>query len=194
MGPIPVLEMSRLRLRPLRPADAAAVRRLAGAPEVADTTLNIPHPYPDGLAERWIAGRAEVARGGAGLTWAIADRASDELYGAIGLAIAPQHQHAELGYWVGVPFWGRGYTTEAAAAVIAHAFEALGLRRVCAHHFARNPASGRVMQKIGMAREGCQRQHVRKGDRFEDIVLYGILREEWAGTRAQRTAGQDRPG
>ncbi|GAB4450438.1 MAG: hypothetical protein OHK0015_55710 [Chloroflexi bacterium OHK40] len=180
IDPIPVLETDRLRLRPLELADAPAVQRLAGHPAIADTTLNIPHPYPDGLAEQWIAGRAEVARGGSGVTWAIADRATAELYGAISLAITWQHVHAELGYWLGVPYWGRGYTTEAAAAVIAYAFSALGLNRVVARHLPRNPASGRVMQKNGMRYEGVQRQHIRKGDRFEDLVCYGVLREEWA--------------
>lgn len=179
MDAIPTLETRRLRLRSLTRADAPAVQRLAGAPEVADTTLNIPHPYADGLAEQWIAGRAEVARSGAGLTWAIVDRSSDALFGAISLIIAQPHQHAELGYWIGLPFWGCGYITEAATAVLGHGFGALGLHRIHAHHFARNPASGRVMQKIGMVREGCLRQHIRKGDRFEDIVCYGILRQEW---------------
>jgi RimJ/RimL family protein N-acetyltransferase len=179
MEVIPVLETPRLRLRPLAPADAPTVQRLASAPEIADTTLNIPHPYPESLAEQWIAGRAEVARNGGGITWAVADRASDELYGAISVMIAQQHRHAEMGYWVGVPFWGRGYTTEAARAVLAHCFTSLGLHRIFAHHFARNPASGRVMQKIGMRHEGDLRQHIRKGERFEDLVLYAILRDEW---------------
>lgn len=181
---IPVIETARLRLRPLALADAPTVQRLASAPEIADTTLNIPHPYPDGLAERWIAGRGEAAREGASMTWAIADRGSDELYGAISLLIAQPHQHAEMGYWVGVPFWGRGYTTEAARATLAYGFSTLGLNRVFAHHFARNPASGRVMQKIGMRHEGELRQHVRKGERFEDLILYAILRHEWEAARA----------
>lgn len=180
MAPIPVLETTRLRLRPLTLADAPLVQLLAGAREVADNTLNIPHPYPDGLAEQWIAGRPEAARSGAGLTWAMAERATDALLGAISLMLAGQHRHAELGYWLGVPYWGRGYTSEAAAAAVAHGFTALGLHRIFAHHFARNPASGRVMQKVGMVYEGTQRQHVLKGDHFEDIVHYGLLAEEWA--------------
>lgn len=186
MDPIPILETARLRLRPLTLADAPAVQRLASAPAIADTTLHIPHPYPDGLAEQWIAGRAEVARSGAAVTWAIADRASDELYGAISISISQQHQHAEMGYWAGVPFWGRGYTSEAARMVLVHSFSTLGLNRVFAHHFARNPASGRVMQKIGMRHEGYLRQHVRKGEQFEDLVLYAILRQEWEAAGAGR--------
>lgn len=180
MNVIPTLTTARLCLRPLVIADAPTVQRLAGAHEVADTTLNIPHPYPDGIAEQWIGTRAEVAQNGADLTWAIADCADDTLYGAISLRSNLQNRHAELGYWIGLPYWGRGYATEAARAVVAYGFAKLPIQRVCARYYRRNPASGRVMQKLGMVYEGCQRRHLRKGERFEDVVHYGILREEWA--------------
>ena len=84
-----------------------------------------------------------------------------------------------MGYWVGAPYWGRGYCTEAARAILRYGFEELGLHRIHAQHFARNPASGRVMQKIGMVYEGRQHEHVRKWDRFEDSDLYGILASDW---------------
>ncbi|NTV63988.1 MAG: GNAT family N-acetyltransferase [Oscillochloris sp.] len=179
MAEIATLETLRLRLRPFALADAPTIQQLASAAEIAAVTLHIPHPYPDGLAEQWIAGHPEAAQSGVGLTWAITDRASATLYGAIGIVIREQHQHAEMGYWIGVPFWGRGYCSEAAATVLAHGFGALGLHRILAHHFGGNPASGRVMQKIGMRYEGRQREHIRKGERFEDIVQYGILRQDW---------------
>lgn len=118
MNAILRLETRRLRLRPLMLSDAPAVQLLAGTSEVADTAPNIPHPYPEGLAEQWIAGRADTARDGTSVSWAIADGTSDALYGAISLVIAQKHGHAEMGYWVGVPFWGRSYTTEAARAVL----------------------------------------------------------------------------
>jgi ribosomal-protein-alanine N-acetyltransferase len=180
MNYIPTLESTHLRLRPLLLIDAADVQLLAGAPEIADTTLHIPHPYPDGLAERWISGRPEAAQNGTELTWAVADRVSDRLCGAISLAPTQAHQRAELGYWMGHPFWGRGYMTEAATAVVAYGFTTLNLQRIYAYHFARNPASGRVMQKIGMTYEGCMRQHLRKGAHVEDIKIYSILRQEWS--------------
>jgi [ribosomal protein S5]-alanine N-acetyltransferase len=179
MATIPVLETPRLRLRPFTSADAPTVEQLAGAFAIADTTLNIPHPYPAGAAAQWIATHSDSATRGVAFTWAITDRLSADLCGAIGLHVNLHHQHAEIGYWLGVPFWGRGYTTEAAQAVLAYGFTTLGLERIVAHHFTRNPASGRVMQKIGMASEGLLRRHYRKGDRYEDIICYGILREEW---------------
>ena len=91
----------------------------------------------------------------------------------------PEHARAELGYWVGVPYWNRGVATEAARALVAFGFGALGLHRVQARHLTRNPASGRVMQKLGMRLEGVHREAVRKWDRFEDLAMYAVLAREW---------------
>ena len=99
--------------------------------------------------------------------------------GGIGLRLAPDHQHAELGYWIGVPYWGQGYATEASRELLRYGFEDLGLHRIFASHFKHNPASGRILVKLGMRYEGCQREHLRKWDRFVDSELYGILRQEW---------------
>jgi [ribosomal protein S5]-alanine N-acetyltransferase len=88
-----------------------------------------------------------------------------------------------LGYWIGKPYWGRGFCTEAARAVLRYAFTELGLNRVHAYHFHHNPASGRVLQKIGMTHEGLLRQHVKKWGQFIDNELYSILRSEFENTR-----------
>jgi RimJ/RimL family protein N-acetyltransferase len=178
-GSQPTLHTARLTLRPFEQADAPAVQKLAGAWEVADTTLHIPHPYPDGGAEAWIATHAETWTNGSGLTYAITDRSDGTVIGAIGLTIAPQHARAELGYWMGVPYWNRGFCTEAGMAVVELAFVRLGLHRVQSRHLTRNPASGRVMQKLGMQLEGIHRETVRKSGRFEDLALYAILESEW---------------
>ncbi len=180
-GPMPVLTTKRLRLRPFTLLDAPAIQRLAGAPEIAATTLRIPHPYPEGLAEAWVLSHRGGYERGEELTLAITRLEDEALLGAIGLAIAAQDARAELGYWIGVPYWGQGYATEAAAALLAYGFQALGLARIHACHFAGNTASGRVLQKIGMTHEGRQRQHVLKDGQPQDLELYGILREEFAG-------------
>lgn len=177
--PQPALETARLRLRPFALADAADVRRLAGDPAVAATTLNIPHPYPEGAAEGWIATHAPGWTSRRQVVYAITATADGSLLGAVGLTLTPAHASAELGYWVARPAWGRGYATEAAAALCAYAFDALGLHRIQARHVLRNPASGRVMQKLGMQREGVLRDAVRKDTVFEDLVLYAVLAADW---------------
>ena len=173
------LQTDRLILHPFTMDDAPDVQRLADAAEVADATLNIPHPYTLEDAEAWIATHPENWAKGYALTFAIVLRDSDELVGAIGLHPSKLHNRAEVGYWIGVPYWNQGYATEAARALLTFGFEVLKLNRIFAEHYARNPASGRVMQKIGMTREGMLRQHLLKDDRFEDSVVYGILRSEW---------------
>jgi len=176
----PTLRTTRLTLRPFTNADAPAVQRLAGAYEVALNTLMVPHPYPDGAAEEWIGRHDEDF---------IEDRihhfaldVDGELIGAIGLVIKGEGI-AEIGYWLGVPYWNRGYASEAAAEVVRYGFEECGMQRIFACHFLRNPASGRVLQKVGMQHEGTLRRHVAKWGEHIDIAFYGILLEEWDATR-----------
>ena len=176
----PTLETVRLVLRPFALADAIDVQRLAGMLEVADTTLNVPYPYEDGLAEQWISGRSELFAAGAAVTYALTLQESGALIGSAGLRLTPEHRRAELGFWLGVQYWNRGYVTEAARALVNYGFAEMGLHKITASHFARNPASGRVMQKLGMTKEGSLRQDVRKGDGFEDLAVYGLLAEEWS--------------
>lgn len=181
--PRPVLRTERLVLRPFELRDATDVQRLAGALEVADTTMTIPHPYPDGAAEAWISTHDPAWAARTLATFAIADRETDALRGAVGLMLAMPHLRAELGYWIGLPFWNRGYCTEAVRAVLAFGFDTLGLHRIEARHLMRNPSSGRVMQKVGMTCEGVNRGAFLKGETFEDAAIYAILRDEWHAPR-----------
>ena len=176
-----ILQTDRLRLRRFEMADAPVVQRLAGAAEVADTTLLIPHPYPDGAAEGFIEMTHADWDKGEQYVFAITLRNTNELCGSIGLKVSPKHERAEMGYWIGVPFWNKGYCTEAGRAVLEFAFTRLKLNSVISHHFVRNPTSGRVLQKLGMKHEGTLRQHVKKGERFEDLECYSILKSEWGG-------------
>ena len=171
-----MISTPRLILRRFRMEDAPLVQKLAGAREVALNTLLIPYPYPDGEAERWIATHEAASERG---DHAFAITLDDALIGAIGLHAKPDHDRAEIGYWIGVPYWGRGYATEAARAIVEHGFEKLGLHRMYAMHFMRNPASGRVLQKIGMRHEGSLRHHLKRWGQYIDVEMYGILRDDW---------------
>jgi [ribosomal protein S5]-alanine N-acetyltransferase len=175
----PTLQTARLILRPFHLSDAPVVQHLAGAPEVAATTLNVPHPYQDGMAEAWIKSHEKDFAARRQAVFAVAWRESNEFCGCIGLGIDERHRHAELGYWIGVPFWGYGICTEAAREILRFAFEELDLHRVYASHMTNNPASGRVMQKIGMMHEGCLREHYFKDGRFVTTEQYGILKSDW---------------
>lgn len=174
----PVLETPRLRLRPYTEADLAELVPLIGAREVAATTLRIPHPYTEQDGKDFLFLLREPHR----LWLAITLRSDGRQIGGIGLTVEEQHQHAELGYWLAIASWGKGYTTEAAREMLRYGFEDLKLHRIFASHFKHNPASGNVLKKLGMRYEGCQREHLRKWEQFIDSELYGILRREWKGS------------
>ncbi|MEX2027693.1 MAG: GNAT family N-acetyltransferase [Pirellulaceae bacterium] len=184
----PTLKTERLVLRPFTVADAPLVQILAGDKDVASTTRLIPHPYPDGLAVSWISTLPSKYQQGDGVSFAITLK-EGALIGSIGLILSLADHHGELGYWIGKPYWNSGYCTEAAAAMLQFAFDTLDLERVFAKYMGKNPASGRVMAKLGMTQEGILRHHRCKWGQFEDLVVCGILRSEWqtlAKARAKR--------
>lgn len=169
-------------LRPFNLLDAHDVQRLAGDYDIARTTLNIPHPYEDGKAEEWISTHQSAFEAGKEVIFAIVHAQEQYLIGAIGISnIHKEFEKAEIGYWIGKPYWNQGYCTEAVKAVIRYCFEEMKLNRVYAHHFLNNPASGRVMEKAGMKKEGVLRQHDKKWDEFMDTVVYGALRSDFEG-------------
>ena len=177
---IPRLTTERLVLRAFTLDDGPLVEELAGAREVADTTLAMPHPYPAGGGASWIATHADNWSRNSILALAICSRQSPTLLGAISLHVEELHRHGEIGYWIGASYWGNGYATEAARAMVGYAFGELCLHRVQARHFIRNPASGRVLQKVGMKLEGTHRDAYIRWERFETVDLYAILESEWS--------------
>ena len=179
MSSAPPLLTERLLLRSLILEDAVDVQRLAGEYDVASTLLRIPHPYEDGMAEAWIRSCFETYEKNESINFAITLRTNKNFIGAMGLELEPENERAELGYWIGKPYWNRGYATEAAKAVVAYSFEVLKLNRIYAYHFTRNPASGRVLEKIGMRYEGYRRQHTKRWENFEDSMGYGMLKADY---------------
>jgi len=173
------LRTARLLLRSFAREDAPAIARLAGDRQIAATTVRIPHPYTDEDALAFLADTGEDFHAGRAVVFAISIPSGGELCGAVGLHTAEAHRHAELGYWIGVPFWGRGYATEAAFAAVAFGFENLGLNRIFAQCFAGNRASRRVLEKIGMRHEGRLRQHIEKWGELIDVDNYGLLATEF---------------
>lgn len=146
------LTTDRLTLRPLRQDDAARLATLAGDFEVARMVTSIPHPNPVVATEGWILmleGREAL---GLDRVYAVETEA-DGLIGCVGGHAKEAGADPELGYWIGRPFWGHGFATEAARAVVDHLFR-LGYERVQSAHFVDNPASARVLEKAGFQPTG----------------------------------------
>ncbi|WZY00265.1 GNAT family protein [Bacillus sp. FSL W7-1360] len=173
------LTTARLILRPLAETDAARVERYVSDPDIAKMTLNIPHPYPEGEALTFIRSVQLRVEEGNNVVFAITEQGIDDCIGAMSVRIEPAHNRGELGYWIGKPHWGKGYATEAARAMLAYCFNELKLHKCMARAFAHNPASWRVMEKIGLKEEGLMRQHFMRDGMYIDSKCYGLLREEY---------------
>jgi [ribosomal protein S5]-alanine N-acetyltransferase len=180
------LETARLILRPPTLTDVPTIHELASHPDVAATTLNIPHPYPEGAAIEFVENVRAAHEEKRSYTLAMIRKFDDLLMGMITIRPRLELRHAEIGYWLGTPYWGQGYTTEAARRIIDFGFQELNLYRIYASYFTSNPASRRVMEKAGMAYEGTLRQHVCRFDVFHDLGYCGILREEWEAQCQER--------
>ncbi|MEC9477012.1 MAG: GNAT family N-acetyltransferase [Planctomycetota bacterium] len=178
-------ESERFRMRPMRPSDAERVHQYVSDPEVALTTGEIPHPYPDGAASEWISTHAELRKTGRLEIFAIVERDSDLLIGAIDLRRGEFAHIHEIGYWVGREHWGQGVCTEAVKALVDFAFERdEKLVRIFAYSFPENPASARVQEKAGFQREGLLRHGLVRLTDPRDAVLCAIVREDWTAGRS----------
>jgi len=144
-----VLTTDRLTLRPFVQTDARAVQALCGNWNVARMLAVVPHPYPDGLAEDWIAGQADKRARGEEYVFAIEH--DGEVIGAVGLERRSHTRRDiyEIGYWIAEEWWGQGLASEAAGRVVRYAFDELGVTRLTSGHFDENPASGKVLAKCG---------------------------------------------
>lgn len=173
------LETDRLLLRSLKREDAEKIEELASDYEVAKTTLSIPHPYPKGSAVDFIESALKADKIGELTIFAIVKKDVNHLIGIININITPAHRRGELGYWIGSPYWGMGYGTEATRSIISYAFETFPLNKIYARAVIHNPGSWRIMEKVGMTHEGILKQHEVRWGKYLDVTYYGILKEDF---------------
>jgi RimJ/RimL family protein N-acetyltransferase len=173
------IETARLILRAPRPQDAEGIAALANDLRIAENTARLPHPYRVKDAEEFIA---HLSRSDSEIAYLIT-LAGREIIGVCGIA-TPERSGPELGYWIGVRHWGRGYATEAAHALVDHAFAELGHGTLSASARVSNPASRRVLEKCGFQWTGVELRRIRAiasaapFDRFRlDRGLWTSLKE-----------------
>lgn len=169
------ITIARLTLRLFHESDAPAVTRLCNNYNIYRNTLYLPYPYTEEDALTWIAAHLANFNADKSYEFAITVKETGELVGAIALTNNQRFRHGEIAYWVGEEYWGNGYATEAAQAIIQFAFDEKQYHRVFARYFSTNPASGRVLQKLGMEKEGVLKDHVIKENRYENLVYYGLI-------------------
>jgi RimJ/RimL family protein N-acetyltransferase len=170
------LQLQSCVIRPWSLSDAAAVQRYANNRKIWLNLRDVfPHPYTLDHARTFLG---YVTNEKPATTFAIAD--PSEAIGCIGLQIGRDvhRKTAELGYWLGEPFWGRGIMTEAVEILTRSAFGVFNLERIYAVPFANNPASARVLEKAGFVFEGRLRASVFKDNQRLDSLLYARVRED----------------
>lgn len=175
----PVLTTTRLTLTNLKVADIPKIVEYAGNKKVAQNTLNMPHPYFEKDAIFWLNMAHEGFRTQSKYIFGIRLNTTNELIGGMGLHLNQSFNRAELGYWIGEPFWNKGYASEAAAAILKFGFEVLKINKIFATHLIENPASGKVMIKNGMVQEGTLKDHVKKGDNYQTLHQYRLTKKEY---------------
>ena len=158
----PLIDTERLHLRPFNQADASTVQALVSDREIAKTTARIPHPYPPDGATKWIESHSELQAQGRELILAIVFKDTHQVIGTVGLANVELPHLAEVGYWIGLPFWGKGFATESVKGLCEFGFDELGLHRIYAKVMTRNPASRKVLEKCGFRHEGLLRSSLYK--------------------------------
>lgn len=175
MKKFPTIETERLILSQLEEKDIPFIVEYLQHRIYSDLTSNIPYPYTEDDARFWLKMSKEAFENNIGYTFAIRDK-EDHIIGAVGLHDL-EYDKAELGYWIGISYWNKGYVTEAAKAIVDFGFKELGINKIFATHFPHNPASGRIMEKIGMEQEAILKQHIKKDGEYHDLTMYSIFND-----------------
>jgi RimJ/RimL family protein N-acetyltransferase len=178
----PVLRTERLVLRAPRPQDVTAVAAIADDRRIAEMTASIPHPYRPTDAEAWIAHAKQTDRE----TTLLITLKDDTVIGGAGFVMR-EGPAPELGYWLGVPFWGEGYATEAARAVVDHAFCDHGFEALQAAARVVNPASRRVIEKCGFQWTGVGLTRIRALGSSVPVDRFRLEKHIWRALRAWGT-------
>lgn len=179
MTQFPQVVTQNLILGKIQASDIPKIVEYAGNIKVAQTTLDIPHPYAEKDAIFWINSANQGFAQQTQFTFGIRIKRTNEFVGGIGLNINQRFNRGELGYWIAEPFWNRGFATEATSAVLEFGFNTLGLNKIFAMYLLDNTASGKVMIKNGMIKEGELKDHNKKGDEYRSLVQYRLTKAEF---------------
>ncbi len=174
------IEGERIVLRKLRVSDVLDIYKNLQDKDMVKWTLNIPWPYKKQDAVKWIRKTHYGIKKRKEYSLGIILKNENKLIGAISLMhIDCKNKNAELGYWLGKKYWGKGYMTEAVKLMLKFAFEKLKLHRIYANLFEKNVASRRVLEKASFKLEGIMREHKYRYNKWHNELKFGILKKEY---------------
>lgn len=178
------IQTKRLTLRPYVASDGDAVWEVVRRPEIYPTTTSIPKDYPRSRVDWWFSFQMSARQHGTGYEYGLFDRETGAYIGHTGLCnVRKDQRSAVLTYFIHPELWGRGYASEAGEAMLALGFGALELMRIGGSCMAKNPASRRVLLKLGMQYEGTGRRELCKDGEYLDVEHFSILFPEWQEQR-----------
>lgn len=182
-----------LYLSPITMADKPALLEHMQAKEIYDATLTVPYPYTPADADKWIQSKLELTQR-LGFETNLAIRTAEgyligsiavddvEPHGPDGQRFASVTAHrGQLGYWLALPYWGKGLMTGVVRAFVGYVFKEIGLLRITATVFTTNPGSKRVLEKTGFREEGTLRSYYLKDGKLMDVTVFGLLSSDWNG-------------
>ncbi|NOT38951.1 MAG: GNAT family N-acetyltransferase [Alphaproteobacteria bacterium] len=171
----------RLVLRPFEARDRVRLIKLANNWRVAKNLSTMPFPYTEAAADTWLSMQEGLWAGGKTVTLVI--DSGGELIGGIGVGVR-DHDEWEMGYWLGEPYWNRGYVSEAARVLRDYAFDALKLDKIVAGHYPDNHASGAILTKLGFRyTKETMRQSLALGAKVKCLDM-ALPRERWLALRS----------
>lgn len=185
----PSLYSERLHLRAMNAGDVNNVQYHVNTEAVCNNLSYTPHPYTMEMAENWMRNINAGMGYGNCRYWSICDRSSEQFIGSMGLSLYKEQEGAEMHYWLGEPFWNKGYCTEAAKRTIVYVFEELKLHRLQITHREGNIASRRVIEKCGFVFEACMRDYLKRFGKFENVLSYSMLSDEFFALKKQGRFG-----
>lgn len=192
MEEFPQLVTKRLILNQIKPADIPDIVSYAGNIKIVENTRTMPHPYREEDAISWMNMANKGIENKDNYIFAIRFKDTQAFIGGIGLTLDLQNNRAELGYWLAEGFWNRGFTTEAVQAILQFGFEELKLNKIVAVYITTNKASGKVMIKNGMVKEGefkdhdLKKDHTIADDKYISLIQYRMLKSEYEVYKVER--------
>lgn len=191
MDYVPVIRTNRLILRPMTEENTADFMELAGEEIIARRTVDIQHPMTEAFAESMISQSMEGYLTEEWMMLGIELREDGRMIGGIQLVKRHFRYNAELGFWIGLPYWNNGYATEAAEAIVAYGFQRLYLLRIHATCFPDNLGSIRVLEKTNFKWEAYLKEYILHDAELHDQVSYRILRSEWNALRSHSNKSEE---
>ena len=179
MKSFPVLTTERLVLRKMQLSDVPSLLQYVNNKIISDNIINIPYPY---LEEDAISRFNFILQGFKNeerYVFAVTLKDKNELIGEIGIHLDKDHNRAEIGYWIGEPFWGSGIATESVRAILEFGFNTLQLNKIHATHYTDNPASGKVLSNNKMILEAELKDQYKMNKTYKSVFQYRLTRSEY---------------